>query len=86
LLAEVEVINLNKVVCLTPCLKSGNFTIGLDLGSILIKGPSLSFADVVRISSVQPSVSSLSGNTVVNVEALVTPRAFLEMTLKFLLL
>jgi len=79
LLAEVEVINLNKVVCLTPCLKSGNFTIGLDLGSILIKGPSLSFADVVRISSVQPSVSSLSGHTVVNVlgenlEALVNPR------------
>ena len=48
LVAEVEIIAVNTVICLSPCLQTGNFSIGLDLGRISIKGPSLSFADVVQ--------------------------------------
>jgi hypothetical protein len=77
--AQVNVLNLNKVVCLSLCSQSGNISIELDFGGISIKGPSILFADVVRVSAVQPSVSSLSGNTVVNIfgenlDALVNPR------------
>jgi len=67
IVADVNVLSSYRAICLSSCLKSGNFSIGLGMGGTTIKGPSLSFADVVRINSIQPSVSSLSGNTVVNI-------------------